>query len=371
VNSKQFIFSSERKYILARHISFWIAFSIVCFITGAYPYRPKELLSSEFYIVSLTWVVCFLPVSILCTYLFLHFVLPVFSKKRNYFKILFVIFIGLVFNILISCLLNRISISWNSEDNKADILERLQLTYFHSIVFTILLTSLISAVIVIKNWYNQVTENTKLYKQKIYNELSVLKSKIYPTFLFNSLTTLYNQLDRSSSEAAKLLLNLSDILSYILYDSGNELVLLKNEIKIIKNFIEVAKYDRINEIIATENISKHSYDKYIPPLILFSLLEIVLSETNKYTGAEPCIHISISEKNYTIEFIVSCRFKESHIPDQYQEKEIKEIQNRLKIFPMLNQKLTIVKNESSISFSVQIETTDTFNLPNNEQELKN
>jgi len=371
VTSQQFIFSSERKFIWARHLSFWIAFSIACFITGSYPYRPKDLLSSGFYLVSLEWVVCFLPVSVLLTYLFLNLILPVFSKKRNYLKIFFLIFFAVVFNIIVTCLLNKVSISWSSINNKEEILENLQLSYFHSIVFTILLACLITAVIVIKRWYVQMKENTKLYKQKIYNELSLFKSQIYPTFLFNSLTTLYNQIGYSSNEAAKYLLILSDILSYILYDSGDELVLLNKEIIIIKNYIEVVKNDGINNnIIITENIS--SYNKYISPLILFSLLESVISETYKYPGEEPCINISISdsERNNSIEFIVLCYLKDLHIADQYQENKIKEIQNRLKILPMINQELNVVKNESSFSFSVQIKTSDTINAHNNAYEIE-
>ena len=365
VTEKQFIFSNERKYRLIRHLSFWIAFSIVCFVTGSYPYRPEDLLTSQFYIISLIWVACFLPVSVLFSYLFLKFVLPIVSKKRNFFKIFLAICIASLINITISCLLNRMAISrYDATADKEILKENLQLTYYHSIVFTFLLASLITIITVIKNWYLQIAENTKLYKQKIYTELNVLKSQVYPAFLFNSLTILRNQLDRSTAEAAKLLLSLSDILSYILYDSGRERVLLKKEIVNIKNYIEVIKHSGVSDITTEEYVSFS--DKYIPPLILFSLLETVLSEINTQTSRSPRIHISICEKNNFIEFKISCEFEGSLINESFPEKTINKIRKSIKKFPLSDQKLIIIKNERNIEFSILIEIMDSVNFSKNE-----
>ena len=372
MTEREFIFSNERKYLLIRHLSFWIAFSVACFFTGAYPNRPKDLLNFEFYIVSLIWVACFLPVSILLTYFFLQFVLPVLSKKGNFFKILLAMAIAFLFNIIVSCLLSKIALMWYYQSNKDDILHNsLQLAYLHSIIFTVLLTCSITVVIVIKKWHLQVSENTQLYRQKIYNELNVLKAQVYPAFLFNSLTILRRQLDRSSTDSAILLLNLSDILSYILYDSGDERVLMKKEIITLKNFIELVNHERKNPIVLESNISEECYDRYIPPLVLFSLLEAVLSVIKDQTEEENYIHISMSEKNWLIEFTVSCIYEKSRIYEKFTGKEIKQIQDRLKIFPMTDHKLIIFKNETSIDFSIWIEPTATFNFSNNELYLQN
>jgi len=253
---------------------------------------------------------------------------------------------------------------YDATADKEILKENLQLTYYHSIVFTFLLASLITIITVIKNWYLQIAENTKLYKQKIYTELNVLKSQVYPAFLFNSLTILRNQLDRSTAEAAKLLLSLSDILSYILYDSGRERVLLKKEIVNIKNYIEVIKHSGVSDITTEEYVSFS--DKYIPPLILFSLLETVLSEINTQTSRSPRIHISICEKNNFIEFKISCEFEGSLINESFPEKTINKIRKSIKKFPLSDQKLIIIKNERNIEFSILIEIMDSVNFSKNE-----
>jgi two-component system, LytTR family, sensor kinase len=373
VTGKQFIFSNERKYVLTRHLSFWAAFSIVCFVTGAYPYKPKDLLSTEFYTISLIWVACFLPASMICTYLFVEFIWPLLSKKRNFFTIFFAVCIAALVLISVSCVLNRVALlKYNGTAQNANFQESLQLTYFHSIVFTILLTSLVTAVMVIKSWYLQVEENTSLYQQKVYNELNLLKSQIYPDFLSNSLATLRNQLDVSSTKAAKLLLNLSDILSYLLYDSRNEQVPLKKEIMIIKNFVEVVKHGRMNTIEFADEIAEEADARFIPPLILFSLMQTVLPGANNLSGENPFVQVAVSsEKNDLIQVKIICRFKKSRITDQYKQNEIKKIEERLAIFPLLDKNLTVVNNENQIDYSILIKTTGIYNFSSNGTELNN
>lgn len=373
MTGKQFIFSNQRKYILIRHLSFWVAFSIVCFVTGAYPYRPKDLLSTEFYTISLIWAACFLPLSLLITYLFLHFVLPFVTQKNNFYKTFLAICIASLLLIIASCMVNKLAfLRYNRRIQKVNFQEALQLTYYHSLVFTVLLASLITAVTVIKNWYLQVEENTALYEQKVYNELNLLKSTIYPAFLFNSLATLRNSLDVSSARAAKLLLNLSDILSYLLYESGNEQVPLEKEIMIIKNFVEVIKHGSMNTIEFADHTSEEVNCRFIPPLLLFSLLQTVLPETNNLTSEKPSVQLAVSSvKNDFIQLMILCRYNESRITEQYKQKEIKKIKERLAAFPMLHNKLTVVNNEEQIHFSVLIKTTGSYNLSGNGTELKN
>jgi LytS/YehU family sensor histidine kinase len=361
LSSQQFIFSNEKKYILARHISFWISFAIVCFITGIFPYKPKDLLNSGVYIISLEWVICFIPVSILFTYLFLHLVLPFFNKKRINVTLSLAIGAASLMNILIACLLTKVFLPNYTPGNNQQMSGDLQLTYFHSIVFTMLLTGVIMAVIVIKNWYNQVNENTDLFRHKIYNERNILKSQVYPTFLFSSLTTLYKQIDKSCNEAAALLLRLSDILSYILYDSGEELVLLSKELINIGNYIEIVKKEKGDTVVLKDHVPEYLREKYVPPLLMFSMLESIVSEMNDYSAEG--IEISISVKDNFLEFIVICQYESAVIPRLQSDKIIKAIEARLKAFKIITDGLVIVKNEDSFIFLTRIMTRDSLQLP--------
>ncbi len=358
MNSQQFIFSNDRKFILARHLSFWIFFSVVCFITGAYPYKPKDLLTPELYLVSLKWVVCFIPISVLSTYLLLHF-LPVLYTKKDFIIAPLAILAGIILNILIVALCNTLLLSPGGGSTQ-EVSENLQLAYFHSLVFTILLASVITAILVIKGWYLQITENTNLYKQKIQNERNILKSQVYPTFLFNSLNTLYQQIGLSQENAARLLLNLSDILSYILYDAGDELVQLNKELVTIRNYIEIVKKERGNTIVLKENITEELRLKFIPPLMIFGILENVLSEAYQYATEE--VYISVTEKNSHLEFALLYDFKNSVMSKQHLANIMKAIENRLKPFKKATEELNMSGSNGRFTFFTKIELSDSFKI---------
>src|SRR6185436_19079393 len=69
-----------------------------------------------------------------------------------------------------------------------------------------------------KKWYLQQRENERLAKQKLATELQLLKTSIHPRFLLHSLNTVQRHIDNSSAQSPVLILQLSDLLSYLLYE---------------------------------------------------------------------------------------------------------------------------------------------------------
>src|SRR5690606_28615637 len=62
------------------------------------------------------------------------------------------------------------------------------------------------------------------------SEVSYLKAQINPHFLFNTLNSLYALSLVKSDDAPNAILKLSSIMRYVVTESSNEKVLLKNEI---------------------------------------------------------------------------------------------------------------------------------------------
>lgn len=80
-----------------------------------------------------------------------------------------------------------------------------------------------------------------LQKANLQTELSYLKDQINPHFLFNSLNNIYVQSRKRPEEVPESILLLSDLLRYQLYDCSNDLVLLKDEIEYLKNYLKLDK----------------------------------------------------------------------------------------------------------------------------------
>jgi sensor histidine kinase YesM len=81
-----------------------------------------------------------------------------------------------------------------------------------------------------------------LEKEKVTAELQALTNQVNPHFLFNSLSVLYSLSLRESKEAPTAIMQLSDILKYVIYEASRKVVPLGAEVEMIKNYIGLQRY---------------------------------------------------------------------------------------------------------------------------------
>jgi two-component system LytT family sensor kinase len=111
-------------------------------------------------------------------------------------------------------------------------------------------------------------------REKAQDELSALKAQINPHFLFNNLNTIYALSEKGDPRTKDVVLQLSDFLRYVLYDTSGEKIELEKEVEIIKTYIGLQK-ERVNQDI-TEivlNIEGDFGGTSITPLLLLPLAE--------------------------------------------------------------------------------------------------
>jgi sensor histidine kinase YesM len=109
-------------------------------------------------------------------------------------------------------------------------------------------------------------------KEKLDTELHNLKAQINPHFLFNSLNVIYSLALKNDKVTAEVVLKLSDILRYVIYDSTQENVTLSSEVSLLKKYIELQKY-RVEDTTPITFTSNIEVDVKIAPLIFLTLLE--------------------------------------------------------------------------------------------------
>ncbi|GAA5225416.1 sensor histidine kinase [Membranihabitans marinus] len=133
------------------------------------------------------------------------------------------------------------------------------------------LASLIYAIII--DWLKKRGEVAALYTTNIETELNFLKTQINPHFLFNSLNSIYAHTLKKSDEAPELVLKLSEIMRYMLYDCNEAVVPLEQEINYIRNYLELEKVrkGKNNEISFTIDGPLDGHN--IAPLLLITFVE--------------------------------------------------------------------------------------------------
>ena len=120
----------------------------------------------------------------------------------------------------------------------------------------------------------QYNNNLIASQQKIQNELSVLKAQINPHFLFNNMNTIFSMAERNDKRTSQVVLQLSDFLRYVLYDTESESIPLDKEIEIIRTYIELQR-ERIDQTHTPIELTIEGkmQNATIAPLLLLPLAE--------------------------------------------------------------------------------------------------
>ena len=111
-------------------------------------------------------------------------------------------------------------------------------------------------------------------REKVKNELLALKAKINPHFLFNNLNTIYSLASKKDERTKDVILQLSDFLRYILYDTASESISLEKEVEVIRTYVQLQK-ERVNPSITEVALTLEGNfgNADISPLLLLPLAE--------------------------------------------------------------------------------------------------
>lgn len=125
------------------------------------------------------------------------------------------------------------------------------------------------------------------------SELQFLKSQINPHFLFNNLNNLYSYAIAKSSKTPEIILELSSVLRYMLYDCKEDFVFLSKEIEHLKNFSKLSELqieDRGKVTFESETIKA---EFLIAPLILTVFVENAFKHSTGSQSEDILIDIDI------------------------------------------------------------------------------
>ena len=129
------------------------------------------------------------------------------------------------------------------------------------------------AIKLLKQWYFKNTENQVLEKEKLRAELELLKGQLHPHFMFNTLNGIYSLALKESQRTADAILNLSNLMRYMMTESGQTIIALSQEIEIIRTYIMMEQNRFGDRLDVAVNIQGDMNDKFIAPLILLPFVE--------------------------------------------------------------------------------------------------
>ncbi|EZH75590.1 membrane protein [Aquimarina atlantica] len=185
-------------------------------------------------------------------------------------------------------------------------------------------------------------------------ELALLKSQVNPHFFFNTLNNLYGLTVEKSDSAPEVVLKLSDMMRYTIYEGKQDVVSLKDEIKYLENYIELHKIRYQKKVVITFDYTYHEDDK-VAPLLFIILLENAFKHGVERLTKDAYIHINLTTKNNTILFCIENNYEEQKVTDQ-KGIGLDNLKDRLKLIYPQKHRLLIEKNKTVYKTTLEIET---------------
>jgi len=144
-------------------------------------------------------------------------------------------------------------------------------------------------------------EKRMLENANLNAEVNFLKSQINPHFLFNTLNGIYSQAHNKSENTEYSILKLSELLRYVLYESGGEKVALEKDIQYINNYIDLQRLRISSKVTINYTVQGSQQGFSIAPLLLISFIENSFKHGISYSQASTInIEIEIFEKTLTL-----------------------------------------------------------------------
>lgn len=156
----------------------------------------------------------------------------------------------------------------------------------------------------------QLISSTKLKNEKAKTELMLLKSQVNPHFFFNMLNNLYGLVGKDAKKGQELILKLSDMMRYSIYEGEKETVTLKEEVDYLKNYIELHKMRYHKKIDINFNCQIEE-DYKVMPLLFIILLENAFKHGVERLRDNAYVNINMTTFNNEIEFTVENNFDSS------------------------------------------------------------
>lgn len=185
----------------------------------------------------------------------------------------------------------------------------------------------------------QIIFIAKLKNEKTKAELMFLKSQVSPHFFFNMLNNLYGLVAKDPQKSQELILKLSDMMRYSIYEGEKESATLEEEIIFLKNYIELHKmrYHKEINVDFSCDVDKHLK---IAPLLFIILLENAFKHGIENLRKSAYIKMSLVSSKKEVCFVIENNYEKT---ENQVGIGLKNLKRRLEL---------IYPNQHELTFSI-------------------
>lgn len=302
-----FMYSNKSEWRLSRHLIFWLLwfmFQLLLYSFSPSPALQQQPFLHRLIITSPETLIYMIP-SLFLAYALMYFVIPKLVLPGRY---VFAILSAIVIVFLTAALSAGLSMTIIDlfRHQNADKLSSLVASEQHPAFYiqfgvamlaglrgSITVGGVAAAIKLMKFFYERQQAAIILEKEKASAELQILKAQLHPHFLFNTLNNIYSFTQDVSEKASAMIMELSQLLRYILYECNKPLVPLDKELKMISDYLalETIRYDNGLDIsVQLPKVTSHM----IAPLMLLPFIENAFKHGASQMAEAPWISLAIT-----------------------------------------------------------------------------
>jgi sensor histidine kinase YesM len=317
----------------------------------------------------ITWFSsCLLPLTIAITYFVERNLIPRYLLTRQYWRFALYSFYTLVASsylivlALYACLIFLLKFN-------VGIMPPMSKNFLFILILVYLVVGVKSFVSILNHNFKTDSKNRELENKILATqlqlkeqELNYLKRQIHPHFLFNTLNTIYGFALKQSKHTPEVILKLSNLLDYILYQINQPQVSLREEVLHIQEYIELEKIRFKDSLRVDQQMDDIDANIKIAPMLLIPFIENAFKHGN-IIGGFLTINIQLKVSNNQLLFSIDNSFKTDEVSPSKTGIGLENIKKRLDIhykdaYELSN---TVVHNRYHISLKLL-----NLNLPPNE-----
>ena len=204
-----------------------------------------------------------------------------------------------------------------------------------------------------RQWYFQRQLIRQMEVEKLSSELEHLKAQINPHFVFNSINTIYFQIDKQNIAARESLSAFSEMLRYQLYECNGTEIAVEKEIVYLKNYIALQRMRKDKNYTISFEVGQEVKGFSIAPLLFIPFVENAFKHVSHHPqNNEVRIRIHKMENNIVLNVFNT---KETTLnTTDHRGIGLKNVQRRLELQYRDRHQLMIKNNADSYEVNLSI-----------------
>jgi sensor histidine kinase YesM len=251
---------------LKHHVIFWIIYFLIN------TFRWGRIFDDFLY--SFQSGLLGFPIHISLCYLNIYVLMPRFIYKKKYSLFILLLLSSIFMMVIVKFNLTYYFLNSNVWPESREIVNTLTSNYVMDMMIgELYVITFVTAIKITSDWIQENKRSSDLEKAQLETQLLFLRSQVSPHFFFNTLNNIYSLSLEGSKRTPKVILKLSELMRYLLYETKEKRQDLKNEILCIQNYLELEKIRYSDNLEINMNISGQIEGKVIAPILLLSFVE--------------------------------------------------------------------------------------------------